>query len=95
MCIPAYTLFLPCGSRLACDYEGVRPDVIVLGKALSGGTMPVSAHIHVAVPADLLCTTSSELSVYVVPSYIPRRTSLQASYLYEKLESNNQHAVDF
>lgn len=31
------------GRRLACDHEGVRPDVLILGKALSGGTMPVSA----------------------------------------------------
>ena len=30
-------------ARLACDHEGVRPDILVLGKALSGGTMPVSA----------------------------------------------------
>ncbi len=28
--------------RLAVDYDDVRPDVVVLGKALSGGTMPVS-----------------------------------------------------
>jgi ornithine--oxo-acid transaminase len=31
------------GKMLACDYENVRPDILVLGKALSGGTMPVSA----------------------------------------------------
>ncbi len=31
------------GRMLACDHEGVRPDILVLGKALSGGTMPVSA----------------------------------------------------
>lgn len=31
------------GKLLACDHEGVRPDVLILGKALSGGTMPVSA----------------------------------------------------
>ncbi len=31
------------GKRLCCDHEGVRPDVLILGKALSGGTMPVSA----------------------------------------------------
>lgn len=30
------------GKRLACDHEGVRPDILVLGKALSGGTYPVS-----------------------------------------------------
>ncbi len=31
------------GRLLACDYEGVRPDILILGKALSGGTMPISA----------------------------------------------------
>lgn len=30
------------GRRLACDHEGVRPDLLVLGKALSGGVYPVS-----------------------------------------------------
>jgi len=31
------------GKMLACDHEQVRPDLLILGKALSGGTMPVSA----------------------------------------------------
>ncbi|MEQ1676693.1 MAG: ornithine--oxo-acid transaminase [Chitinophagaceae bacterium] len=31
------------GKMLACDHEDVRPDVLLLGKALSGGMMPVSA----------------------------------------------------
>lgn len=31
------------GKMLACDHEGVKPDILILGKALSGGTMPVSA----------------------------------------------------
>ena len=31
------------GRMLACDHEDVRPDVLILGKALSGGTYPVSA----------------------------------------------------
>lgn len=31
------------GKMLASDYENVKPDILVLGKALSGGTMPVSA----------------------------------------------------
>ncbi|MCU0823788.1 MAG: ornithine--oxo-acid transaminase [Leptospira sp.] len=31
------------GKLLACDYEGVHPDILILGKALSGGTLPVSA----------------------------------------------------
>ena len=31
------------GRMLACDHEGVRPDILILGKALSGGVIPVSA----------------------------------------------------
>jgi len=31
------------GKLLACDHENVRPDVLILGKALSGGVMPISA----------------------------------------------------
>ncbi|MEP6616514.1 MAG: ornithine--oxo-acid transaminase [Ginsengibacter sp.] len=31
------------GELLCCDHESVRPDILILGKALSGGTMPVSA----------------------------------------------------
>ncbi len=31
------------GKLLACDHENVRPDILILGKALSGGTLPVSA----------------------------------------------------
>lgn len=31
------------GKLLACDHEAVRPDILILGKALSGGTMPVAA----------------------------------------------------
>jgi ornithine--oxo-acid transaminase len=31
------------GRMLACDHENVRPDILILGKALSGGMLPVSA----------------------------------------------------
>jgi ornithine--oxo-acid transaminase len=30
------------GKRLASDYESVRPDILILGKALSGGVLPIS-----------------------------------------------------
>lgn len=31
------------GKRLACDHESIRPDVLILGKALTGGAYPASA----------------------------------------------------
>lgn len=31
------------GKLLACDHEDVRPDILILGKALSGGVYPISA----------------------------------------------------
>lgn len=31
------------GKLLACDYENIHPDILILGKALSGGAYPVSA----------------------------------------------------
>ena len=36
------------GRRLAVDHVNVRPDVLILGKALSGGVYPVSAVLYVA-----------------------------------------------
>ena len=31
------------GMLLACDYDSIKPDILILGKALSGGVLPVSA----------------------------------------------------
>ncbi|HOP04993.1 MAG TPA: ornithine--oxo-acid transaminase [Tenuifilaceae bacterium] len=31
------------GKMLACDHENIRPDILILGKAISGGVFPVSA----------------------------------------------------
>ncbi len=52
LCEAAHVLFIAdeiqtglarTGKMLACDHENVRPDILILGKALSGGMMPVSA----------------------------------------------------
>jgi ornithine--oxo-acid transaminase len=46
------------GKLFACEYEGVRPDILIMGKALSGGFYPVSAIacddsiMHVIKPGD-------------------------------------------
>jgi ornithine--oxo-acid transaminase len=39
------------GRMFACDHEGVKPDIYILGKALGGGVYPVSA---IAGPAEIL-----------------------------------------
>jgi len=46
------------GKLLACDHEGVRPDVLILGKAISGGVLPVSAVL--ADDAVMLCIKPGE-----------------------------------
>lgn len=46
------------GRMLACDHENVRPDILVLGKALSGGTLPISAVL--ADDAVMLCIRPGE-----------------------------------
>ena len=52
MCKAAQVLFIAdeiqtglarTGKMLACDHENVKPDILILGKALSGGALPVSA----------------------------------------------------
>ena len=45
------TGFARTGKMFACDHEGVVPDVYVLGKALGGGIMPVSA---IAADSDIM-----------------------------------------
>ena len=42
------------GRRFACDHEAVKPDVLILGKALSGGFYPVSAVVSTKEVLDLL-----------------------------------------
>lgn len=46
------------GKLLACDHEGVRPDILILGKALSGGVFPVS--VVLADDEIMLCIKPGE-----------------------------------
>jgi ornithine--oxo-acid transaminase len=46
------------GKLLACDYEGVRPDILILGKAVSGGVYPVS--VVLADDEIMLCIKPGE-----------------------------------
>jgi len=42
------------GKMLACDYYSVKPDILILGKALSGGMLPVSAVLSDNVIMDVI-----------------------------------------
>ncbi len=46
------------GKMLASDYEDARPDILILGKALSGGVLPISAVL--ADDAIMLCIKPGE-----------------------------------
>lgn len=46
------------GKMLACDHENVRPDILILGKALSGGVLPISAVL--ADDEIMLCIKAGE-----------------------------------
>lgn len=46
------------GRLLACDHENVRPDILILGKALSGGVYPVS--VALADDEIMLCIKPGE-----------------------------------
>lgn len=48
------------GKRLAVDYENVKPDILVLGKALGGGVYPVSA-----------CLANDDIMLVMEPGMYP------------------------
>ena len=65
--------------RLACDHEGVRPDILVLGKALSGGTLPVSVVVCggaelsacIYVPVQVSCVLADdEIMLTIKPGQV-------------------------
>ncbi|MCC6690327.1 MAG: ornithine--oxo-acid transaminase [Bacteroidia bacterium] len=79
------------GKRLACDYENVRPDILILGKALSGGTYPVSA-----VLADddiMLCIKPGQHGSTYGGNPLAARVCITAMQVVddEKLADNAQH----
>lgn len=52
------------GRLITCDYDDVHPDILILGKSLSGGLYPVSAVLaddEVGVSPDILWTAISAL----------------------------------
>lgn len=90
------------GALLACEHEGVRPDVLTLGKALSGGMYPVSAVLAsrevlgVFRPGDhgstfggnpLACAVAREALRVIVEEELPQRAAELGGYLLDRLRA--------
>jgi ornithine--oxo-acid transaminase len=79
------------GKLLACDHENVRPDMVILGKALSGGVYPVSA-----VLADddiMLCIKPGQHGSTFGGNPVAARVAVTALEVIrdEKLAENAEH----
>lgn len=88
------------GKLFACDYEGVKPDVTVVGKALSGGLYPVSAVLSqeevlgLFQPGDhgstfggspLACAVARTALKVLVEENLIVRSAVQGGYLLDNL----------
>ncbi len=96
------------GKMLACDYENVRPDILILGKALSGGTMPVSAvlcddeimltikpgqHGSTYGGNPLACKVAMTALQVLKDENMAENAAMQGQYLREQLIALNHPAI--
>ena len=96
------------GKLLACEHEGVRPDVVTLGKALSGGMYPVSAVLSsrevlgVFGPGDhgstfggspLACAVAREALKVIVDERLCQRATELGEYMMARLQGIHSHHV--
>ncbi|MBS1777590.1 MAG: ornithine--oxo-acid transaminase [Bacteroidetes bacterium] len=98
------------GKMLACDFEDVRPDILILGKALSGGTLPVSAvladdkimltikpgeHGSTYGGNPLSCRVSIAALKVLKEEKLAENAQIQGEYLRKKLQDlNNPHIAE-
>lgn len=90
------------GAMFACDHEGVKPDIMILGKALGGGVYPVSAVVSsreilgVFRPGDhgstfggnpLACAVAREALRVIVEEKLPERSAELGAYFMERLRT--------
>lgn len=98
------------GALFACDHEDVKPDVMIIGKALSGGMYPVSAVLSsreilgVFMPGDhgstfggnpIACAVAREALMIIVDEKLSERSAEMGKYLMEKLREIDSPYVDF
>ena len=96
------------GHWLACDHEGVKPDVAILGKALGGGVYPVSAVLSSREVMDLfrpgdhgstfggnpLAAAVAQASLQVIEDEdLPARARELGAYVRARLEAMNSPHV--
>ncbi len=97
------------GKMLCCEHEGVRPDVIVLGKALAGGMYPVSAALSDAAVMDVFepgdhgstfggnplgCAVAREALKVIVDEDLCGRVAELGGYLLDELRKIKSNYVD-
>jgi ornithine--oxo-acid transaminase len=97
-----------CGQLFATDWEGVTPDLVTIGKALSGGMMPVSATVGAAETLGLFqpgmhgstfggnplasAVARAALNV-IVEEELPRRSREQGAYFRKELRDLNSPLI--
>ncbi|KAF0125215.1 MAG: ornithine--oxo-acid transaminase [Elusimicrobia bacterium] len=90
------------GKKFACDYDGVKPDMLVMGKALGGGVLPISAVVSskellgVFKPGDhgstfggnpLACAVARAALKAIVDEGLVENSYKMGEYFMEKLRS--------
>lgn len=94
------------GKLFACEHEDVKPDLVILGKALSGGFYPVSAVAGEALSLfepgthgstfggnPLACAIALAALDVVVKEKLPQRSAALGAYCLEKLKALNHRRV--
>jgi ornithine--oxo-acid transaminase len=96
------------GTMLACDHENVRPDGLILGKALGGGLLPVSAFLadnnimNVFTPGDhgstfggnpLAARVAHEALNILQDEKLIENSADQGAYFLKKLQELNHPSV--
>jgi ornithine--oxo-acid transaminase len=90
------------GKLLACEYEGIKPDVVVVGKSLGGGFIPISATLSsreimgVFKPGEhgstfggnpLACAVAREALKVITEEKLPERAAELGEYFLSKLKT--------
>ena len=98
------------GKMLCCEHDGIRPDVAILGKALSGGMYPVSAVLSDAAVMDVFepgdhgstfggnplgCAVAREALKVIVDEDLCGRALELGGYLLDELRAIESRYVDF